>query len=63
MNNVFEEFQELEREITKTYYRFNPQFKQEFLAALKHKTGNNNVGILCTYIMNNLDSQKVKMSQ
>jgi len=48
-----EAYKELSEIIHKNFYRHNSKFKEELLAALKQKTGNENVGILCSYIIDN----------
>lgn len=55
-----EEFTKIIRE---DYCSHNPAFKEELLQALKRKTGNDNIGMLCTYIIDCTLSQKIKKSQ
>ena len=53
-----ETFEELVDILNKNYYRHNSQFIQELLISLKCKTGNDNLGILCQSIIDNLEKHR-----
>lgn len=54
----FKEFKDLVKIIDKNYYRHNAQFTHEFINSLRGKTGNDNIGIFCMYIIDNILSHK-----